>query len=78
MQDNIDDGRFTAIKNSDIKRPRIRYHLLDELRGFAVFCMVFYHAFYTLCDLGVPYFVWFSITLFILFAILGCRISKVC
>lgn len=23
-----------------------RYHLLDELRGFAVLCMVFYHAFY--------------------------------
>ena len=26
-------------------KPRI--HLLDELRGFAVFCMIFYHAFYT-------------------------------
>ena len=25
-----------------------RYHLLDELRGFAVVCMVFYHAFYLL------------------------------
>jgi uncharacterized membrane protein len=25
-----------------------RIHLMDELRGFAVFCMVFYHAFYTL------------------------------
>ena len=24
-----------------------RVHLLDELRGFAVFCMIFYHAFYT-------------------------------
>ena len=24
-----------------------RIHLLDELRGFAVFCMIFYHAFYT-------------------------------
>lgn len=28
-------------------RPR-RIHLMDELRGFAVFCMVFYHGFYTL------------------------------
>ena len=28
------------------KRPRI--HMLDELRGFAIFCMVFYHAFYTI------------------------------
>lgn len=26
-------------------KPRI--HLLDELRGFAVFCMIFYHAFYS-------------------------------
>ena len=25
-----------------------RIHLMDELRGFAVVCMVFYHAFYTL------------------------------
>ncbi len=24
-----------------------RIYLLDELRGFAIFCMVFYHAFYT-------------------------------
>ena len=28
--------------------PRVRYHLLDEIRGFAVICMVFYHGFYTL------------------------------
>ena len=27
-------------------KPRI--HLLDELRGFAVFCMIFYHAFYSI------------------------------
>ena len=34
---------------------RRRIHLMDELRGFAVLCMVFYHAFYTLAvlfDLG--------------------------
>lgn len=30
---------------------RIRYPLLDEIRGFAVVCMVFYHAFYLLDDL---------------------------
>lgn len=30
---------------------RGRIHLLDELRGFAVFCMVFYHGFYTLAFL---------------------------
>ena len=28
-----------------------RIHLMDELRGFAVFCMVFYHGFYTLAFL---------------------------
>lgn len=27
---------------------KIRYRTLDEARGFAVLCMVFYHAFYTL------------------------------
>lgn len=27
---------------------KIRYHFLDEARGFAVLCMVFYHAFYTM------------------------------
>ena len=30
------------------ERATQRIHLMDELRGFAVFCMVFYHAFYTL------------------------------
>ena len=29
-------------------KTRQRIHLLDELRGFAVFCMVFYHAFYSI------------------------------
>ncbi len=27
---------------------KTRYHALDEARGFAVLCMVFYHAFYTI------------------------------
>lgn len=27
---------------------KARIHLLDEIRGFAIVCMVFYHAFYTL------------------------------
>ena len=30
---------------------KTRYHLLDEIRGFAVVCMVFYHGFYTLDSL---------------------------
>ncbi len=29
---------------------KVRYHLLDEARGFALVCMVFYHAFYTMAD----------------------------
>lgn len=27
---------------------KVRFHALDEARGFAVLCMVFYHAFYTM------------------------------
>lgn len=34
-------------KQSPAAATRPRLHLMDELRGFAVFCMVFYHAFYT-------------------------------
>lgn len=30
---------------------KIRYHLLDEIRGFAVICMVFYHGFFTLASI---------------------------
>lgn len=33
--------------DSPVLRPS-RIHLMDELRGLAVFCMVFYHGFYTL------------------------------
>lgn len=33
---------------SDVKRLCGRIHLMDELRGFAVLCMVFYHAFFTM------------------------------
>lgn len=34
-------------KNNKPKKGKPRIHLLDELRGFAIFCMVFYHGFYT-------------------------------
>ena len=30
---------------------RARIHFMDEVRGFAVFCMIFYHAFYSLAFL---------------------------
>lgn len=44
-------------------KPR-RIFLMDELRGFAVFCMVFYHGFYTIGyifgnDVGVYFFNFF-------------------
>lgn len=45
-------------KKQDKKSSRKRIHALDEIRGFAVFCMVFYHAFYTIGILfNVPFFV---------------------
>lgn len=28
-------------------KPKPRIHIIDELRGFAIFCMVFFHAFFT-------------------------------
>lgn len=34
-----------------ISEAKNRIYLLDEIRGFAVFCMVFYHAFYILGDM---------------------------
>ena len=42
-----------------------RYHLIDELRGFAVFCMVFYHAFYLMAysfniKIGTAFFNFFT------------------
>jgi len=33
-----------------IVRTKNRIHFLDELRGFAVLCMIFYHAFYIFCS----------------------------
>lgn len=30
---------------------KVRYHLLDEIRGFAVICMIFYHGFFTLASI---------------------------
>lgn len=44
---------------------RGRIYLMDELRGFAVFCMVFYHGFYTMGflfgnDVGAYFFRFFT------------------
>ncbi len=35
-------------KKKRLQSSKTRYYLLDELRGFAVLCMVFFHGFYTL------------------------------
>ena len=48
-----------------LSKPKVRYHGLDEARGFAVLCMVFYHAFYTIgynfsIDWGVTLFKFFT------------------
>lgn len=40
-----------AVNEAPKAKPKIkklRIHTLDELRGFAVFCMIFYHAFYSI------------------------------
>lgn len=48
-----------------LSKQKVRYHGLDEARGFAVLCMVFYHAFYTIgynfsIDWGVTLFKFFT------------------
>ncbi len=44
-------------KEKNSKPTRKRIHALDELRGFSVFCMVFYHAFYSIGVIfNVPFF----------------------
>lgn len=67
-----------------VKKGRI--HLLDEIRGFAIVCMVFFHAFYTMTfmfgmDIGrtlysffLPISIWFA-GLFILISGISCRLS---
>lgn len=45
-------------KTKKPKSARKRIHLLDELRGLSVFCMVFYHAFYSIGIIfHVPFFI---------------------
>ena len=40
--------RIEGIDLMGLSNQKVRYHGLDEARGFAVLCMVFYHAFYTI------------------------------
>lgn len=67
-----------------VKKGRI--HLLDEIRGAAILCMVLFHAFYsmafffhweigaTLYDFFLPVSLWFA-GLFILISGISCRLS---
>ena len=71
----------------DAKKKKWRMHLLDELRGFAVVCMIFYHAFYmagaifgfswgnTLLDIFTPAEPWFAGG-FIFISGMACNLSK--
>ena len=44
-------------KTQKPKSNRRRIYALDELRGFSVFCMVFYHAFFSIGEIfKVPFF----------------------
>lgn len=68
------------------KTKKGRIHLLDEIRGFAIICMVFFHAFYTMTymfdmKLGatmysffLPVSLWFA-GLFIVISGISCRLS---
>lgn len=75
----------TSPKGKHIKKPA-RIHFLDELRGFAILCMIFFHAFYSIgnffdmqCGLYLveffnpaePYFA----GLFILISGIACNLS---
>lgn len=68
------------------QKERPRMHTLDELRGLAIFCMIFYHAFYTIgYFFMLPWGAWlmnffspaepFFAGLFILIAGLSCNLS---
>ena len=71
----------------EAKKKKMRIHLLDELRGFAVLCMIFYHAFftigtifkwewgYTLLDFFMPAEPYFA-GLFIFISGMACNLSK--
>lgn len=71
----------TSVKN------RIRLNFLDEIRGFAVFCMIFYHAFYVcgaffgqdwavwLFEFFLPVQLWFA-GIFIFVCGVSCSLSK--
>lgn len=52
----MNSGKFFN-KTQKPKSNRKRIYALDELRGFSVFCMVFYHAFYSIGTIfKVPFF----------------------
>lgn len=75
-----EETKDTKEKKSGKGKPRI--HALDEWRGFAIFCMIFYHAFYSMgmifnFQLGLDLLQFFS-PLEPLFAGLFILISGIC
>ena len=71
----------------EAKKKKWRMHLLDELRGLAVVCMIFYHAFYLigeilqiewgkiLCNFFTPAEPYFA-SLFIFLSGIACNLSR--
>ena len=66
---------------------RRRIHLLDEVRGFAILCMVFFHAFYTMAEvfglaIGQTLLTFFSPAVpffaggFVLISGISCRLTR--
>ena len=52
MQNDLFGGAFlTDLQNTGKVPSKKRIHMMDEIRGFAVLCMIFYHGFYTLAYL---------------------------
>lgn len=50
---------MTLLENRDSAIPRMRYHLLDTIRGFALFFMILYHTLWDLQNLfyvSLPFF----------------------
>ena len=52
----MSNGKYFVFKEllamaDEAKKKKWRMHLLDELRGLAVVCMIFYHAFYLIGEI---------------------------
>ena len=88
----MSNGKYFVFKEllamaDEAKKKKWRMHLLDELRGLAVVCMIFYHAFYLigeilqiewgkiLCNFFTPAEPYFA-SLFIFLSGIACNLSR--